>query len=134
MKVIIDFIQLGSDPKETIQNMKKQIEEKSAEGLELKSHVPDGHGNVIMTYQKSKPENLYKYHTEFVEACEDPKETLSKMNEVNERLERIGYIQKSMFLDGRGNFILTYLINQKKNGNKVQRPKGQTNRSFRQSK
>lgn len=132
MKVIIDYIQLSSDPKDVIQNMKKQMDEKASEGLELKSHVPDGVGNLIMTYQKSKPENLYKYHTECVTVDVDPKITLAKMNEVNERLERIGYTQKSMFLDGHGHFIVTYLINTKKNGgNKIQKAKGQGNRNIR---
>jgi hypothetical protein len=89
-------------------------------------------GNLIMTYQKSKPENMYKYHTECVTVDADPKITLAKMNEVNERLERIGYTQKSMFLDGQGHFIVTYLINTKKNGgNKIQKARGQGNRNIR---
>lgn len=132
MKVIIDYIQLSSDPKETIQNMKKQMDEKTSEGLELKSHVPDGMSNLIMTYQKSKLGNIYKYHTECVTVDADPKITLAKLNEVNERLERIGYTQKSMFLDGYDHFIVTYLINTKKNGgNKVQRARNQSNRNIR---
>lgn len=132
MKVVIDYVKIEVDPKSTIQNIKSKIEEQMLLGLELKSHVIDGMGNIILTFQKSKPENQYKYHLESIDVDIDPKVTKARLDEVNERLERINYVQKSMFLDGQGHFILTYLINTKKNGNKIQRAKGQINRTPRQ--
>jgi hypothetical protein len=132
MKVVIDFVKIEVDPKNTIQNIKAKINEQMLVGFELKSHVIDGMGNLFLTFQKSKPENQYSYHLESIDVDIDPAVTKARLDEVNERLERINYVQKSMFLDGQGHYILTYLINTKKNGNKVQRAKNQSNRGPRQ--
>jgi hypothetical protein len=132
MKVVIDYVKIEVDPKNTIRNIKSKIDEQALVGFELKSHVYDGMGNVILTFQKSKPDTQYNYHLESINVDIDPAVTKARLDEVNERLERINYVQKSMFLDGQGHFILTYLINTKKNGNKVQRSKNQGNRGFRQ--
>lgn len=136
MSLVIDYIVISVRPADTISAMKSQLEQKLQEGLELKSHVPDGMGNVIMTYQKSKPENMYRYHVEYLKVDSDPKVTIEKMNEMNDRLNRIGYTQKSMFLDGCGNFIVTFIINKaNKNGrNSVQRTQRQPRRPYGQAK
>lgn len=128
MKLITKSVKLNSDPKITISLMNSQIQEMLGTGYELKSHVVDGKGNVILTYQPSSEKLKYSYSIERVTISENVEETIASIDRTNERMDRIGFSQKSMFLDGYGNYIISYFKKNEHSRPKFPSSRGKTNR------
>lgn len=125
MKLFTKAVKLNSDPKITISLITSQVQEMLGLGYELKSHVVDGKGHVLLTYQPSTERLKYSYSIERVIISDNVEETIAAIDKTNERMDRIGYSQKSMFLDGFGNYIISYYKKNENNRRAV--TKGGTN-------
>lgn len=113
MKTVVKTLRGFDDPTKALYTL---IKEQMKLGLEFKSSVVNpANGNIIVTFQKNPNNRRYYYQVISISQSEVSDE---KLMEINDRYDRDGFNQKSMFFYG-DRLIMTFY----KRYDKVQRAK-----------